>query len=158
MIRWTGAIAVDADADAQTLNKAVQAAGEALERGELVALFTERGQTRGGARWTFAELLTGLHNTPPCPSFPSSWISRKAAGSACSTARCYSIGHDFDPMRLRLRSGAPLPADIAPGAVVQAVQHLSARRRDCPQRPLYRRPPLLRPPRLQAPLPHLHRR
>jgi len=126
VIRWTGAIAVDAEADAQALTKALQLAGDALKNGEAIVLFTERGHTRGGAKWSFSELLRALCQSAAVPVVPV--VVDQPEGSR------FGVQHgqmQFDRPRVRphlveVTFGQPLGAEVEAGAVLQAVQHLSA--------------------------------
>jgi acyl-[acyl-carrier-protein]-phospholipid O-acyltransferase/long-chain-fatty-acid--[acyl-carrier-protein] ligase len=120
LLRAVGAIPVAAEDGRRALVASLDAAVEALQRGEVVAIFPEGKLTRSGAMDVFKgglERIASRANVPVVPVYLDglygTWMSRS------TTREWFRIGR-----RVEVRVGAALPTTVTAGEARQAVCEL----------------------------------
>ncbi len=126
VIQWTGSIALDGDAGAQGVAKAVQAAAEALRRGEAVCLFAGTWRMRDGTQVSLAELLNQIRALVPAPLVPVCLDQHEGSRFHLRAGKFVWKPPQEWLAATWLSFGKPLPANTPAGEVIQAIQHLSA--------------------------------
>jgi acyl-[acyl-carrier-protein]-phospholipid O-acyltransferase/long-chain-fatty-acid--[acyl-carrier-protein] ligase len=126
LLRWSGAITLDAPAGPAEVEHALGRAADALGRGELVCLFTEGWRTRDGTEVRFHrayEHVTGRHRVPV---IPVSLALPRGNLMAVVRGRLVRKPPQEIPCPAEVSFGQPMPADTPAAEARQAVQQLSA--------------------------------
>lgn len=127
-IRWVGAIPIDGSSGPRAIVRSLQAAAEALDRGELVCIFAEGRLTPTGFLLPFHRGFEQILKRSPAPIIPA--CLDHVWGSIFS----YRGGKVFWkrpielPYPVSLAFGTPLPPTATAAEVRLAIQKLSA---DC---------------------------
>ncbi len=126
LLRWTGAIVVDAKATPRDIVRARRDARAALRRGELVVLFAESQKTPGGFHLPFHRTFARIMRNSDVPVIPV--CIDQAYGSLFAhyhNRYLFKLPPSW-PYRVDVVFGQPLPT-VTPAAVVrQALQQLWA--------------------------------
>jgi acyl-[acyl-carrier-protein]-phospholipid O-acyltransferase/long-chain-fatty-acid--[acyl-carrier-protein] ligase len=128
LVRWTGAIAVGADAGPRQVVGALRAARRALDAGELVCLFVEGRRTRAGFTLFFHRGYRWLARRTRAPVIPACIDQPRGSlftlsGGQTSWRWPLQVPHPVD-----VAFGPPLPAGTRAAEVCHAVHKLSADR------------------------------
>jgi acyl-[acyl-carrier-protein]-phospholipid O-acyltransferase/long-chain-fatty-acid--[acyl-carrier-protein] ligase len=128
LVRWTGAIAVGADAGPREVVGALRAARQALGRGELVCLFIEGRRTRAGLTLFFHRGYRLLARRTQAPVIPACLDQPRGSlftlsGGQTSWRWPLQLPHPVD-----VAFGTPLPGGSRAADVSYAVHKLSADR------------------------------
>jgi acyl-[acyl-carrier-protein]-phospholipid O-acyltransferase/long-chain-fatty-acid--[acyl-carrier-protein] ligase len=127
-LRWAGAIPVDGEGGPKAIVQALGAAGEALERGELVCIFAEGALTRTGFLLPFQRGLEQILKRSPAPVIPVYFDGLWGSLFSFHGGRAFWKLPRRWRQRVTIAYGAPLPGTSSAAEVRQAVQKLSA---DC---------------------------
>jgi acyl-[acyl-carrier-protein]-phospholipid O-acyltransferase/long-chain-fatty-acid--[acyl-carrier-protein] ligase len=126
VLRWAGAIVLDGGAGPKAVVRALRAAGDALNRGELVCLFAQGVVTRCGFVLPYHRALEHVLRRTPAPVIPvcldQDWgtlFGHPGGGSRWEWPRHW-------PHPVTVAFGPSLPPDRSPAEVRLAVEKLSA--------------------------------
>ncbi|MBI1913593.1 MAG: AMP-binding protein [Planctomycetes bacterium] len=141
LLRWAGAITLDADAGPRHLVRALRAAADCLHRGELVCVFTEGQRTARGLTLPFSRTFRQVTRRCAVPILPVCVAQKWGSLFRIGDGKTSWMRPQEMPYPAWVQFGEALPPGTPAGEVRQAVQRLSAAaaaRRSDEHRPVHR--------------------
>jgi acyl-[acyl-carrier-protein]-phospholipid O-acyltransferase/long-chain-fatty-acid--[acyl-carrier-protein] ligase len=127
-LRWAGAIPVNGEGGPKAIVQALQAAGDALERGELVCIFAEGALTRTGSLLPFHRGFEQILKCCPAPIIPVCFDELWGSVFSFHGGRAFWKWPRQWPHPVTIAYGKPMPCTSSAAEVRLAVQNVAA---DC---------------------------
>src|SRR5262249_22758991 len=141
LLRWAGAIPIDASAGPRAIVQSLRLASDALARGEVVCIFAEGRFTRTGFLLPFHRGFEQIVKRTPAPVIPVCLENVWASIFSYAGGKLIWKWPQELPYPVSVAYGQPMPPTTSAAQIRQAIQKLSA---DCAMDRSQRRKPVHR--------------